>query len=75
MMNGRPTGYADYMRLMLAVSEARERLYAHLAGSPVSSDEAGRCMGALEALDRVLDYGAARGRVGRQMEALRQCDE
>jgi hypothetical protein len=47
---------------MMAVSEAREHLYAHVVGGVTSKDELARCSGALEALDRVLDHGALQGK-------------
>ena len=72
-MTGHPTRYSDFLRLMIAVSEARERLYAHVVGGVTSRDELARCSGALDALDRVLDHGAIKGQVQRQIRAMEEC--
>ena len=74
-MTGQPTRYGDFLRLMMAVCEARERLYAHVAGGVTSRDELARYSNALEALDRVLDHGAMQGQVQRQIRAMEECRE
>lgn len=74
-MGNMRTGYAGYIRLMIAVSEAREKLFAHLERGSESDDGLARCAGAIEALDRVLDHGAKQGQVRRQFAVTHSCRE